>query len=495
MDYLESIPEAKYLSAENSVSYRFIMRLFYLEYQKMNYQLDKDEILSRMQSHPLFARYAPEQLIRDLDQLTEWKNLTAIQDPRRVYTIADFKNRQYQYMMTQRGVEVERMTIKLEEISTRTAGLSANAFRQIRDRLHQAERLASMSSTEVHDWWDSLQGEFYRMSGQYQDYLWRFYDPSSEKNMKSTEFVTYKQQLIRYLKDFIQELQHGTEQIGAQLEALSSETEADILTRIVQSELSIPRPESERTSAWQEEIRVRTEGIWHSIKNWFLGESATARQALEVTNEVIRKTVQNAALLVQMENMGSGNKTELRHMMKLFAESPSLDEAHRLSALVFGAQRARHFTIHSQYGEIRNGSSVYEGAAVETVLQPRSRTYKARTPKGGFADKSAEKAAQRKKILEEERTLRGELDTYIRDGTLDFQTLKGPVSPQALTVMLNWIHLASLDPDRRGYTQYGQPYTLHMREGPPCVLTCRDGTLMMPDCALLFDKGGTDGMA
>lgn len=33
-DLLESIPQTRYLSAESYISYRAIMRTFYLEYQK-----------------------------------------------------------------------------------------------------------------------------------------------------------------------------------------------------------------------------------------------------------------------------------------------------------------------------------------------------------------------------------------------------------------------------------------------------------------------------
>ena len=117
-DLLESIPQTRYLSADSYVSYRAIMRTFYLEYQKMRYQLDKDALLPLLQQDPLFAGYTAEQLIPDLDQLVKWKNLTPIQDPHKAYTIADFKNRQFQYMMTEAALEVERMTITLENLYT-----------------------------------------------------------------------------------------------------------------------------------------------------------------------------------------------------------------------------------------------------------------------------------------------------------------------------------------------------------------------------------------
>ena len=72
--------------------------------------------------------------------------------------------------------------------------------------------------------------------------------------------------------------------------------------------------------------------------SWFTGKDSTARQVMDVTNEVIRRVVQNAAILVQMQNMGVSNKAELRHLMTLFAGAASIEDAHRLSALVFGAQ-------------------------------------------------------------------------------------------------------------------------------------------------------------
>ena len=144
-DLLESIPQTKYLSVESYLSYRAIMRIFYLEYQKMHYQLDKDAILALMHQDPVFSAYTAEDLVPDLDMLVRWKNLTPIQDPHKAYTIADFKNRQFQYMMTEEALEIERMTVTLENLSTKTAGLSASAFRRIQQGLHTAERLEGMS--------------------------------------------------------------------------------------------------------------------------------------------------------------------------------------------------------------------------------------------------------------------------------------------------------------------------------------------------------------
>lgn len=91
-------------------------------------------------------------------------------------------------------------------------------------------------------------------------------------------------------------------------------------------------------------------------------------------------------------------------------------------------------------------------------LQPRVRTYKPRMDRSGFADKSAEKAAQRQKILVEERQLREKIMRYIQDGKLDFSTLPEPVPPEVRTVFLSWVAMANLAPDGYGHTQYGTAF-------------------------------------
>ncbi len=489
-ELLETISEAKYLSADNYMVYRTIMRLFYLEHQKMHYQLDRDAILSMLQKQTPFAHYAPDQLTLDLQQLVKWRNLTPIQDPRKPRTIAEFKNRQFQYMMTQSAIEVERMTITLENLSTRMTGLSASPFRRIRQDLFQAEHLDEMPLREINAWWQDLQEDFQRLSQNHQDYLREFYGPGVEMQMKPVEFVAYKQHLVRYLEEFIRDLQHSAAQISAQLEKFSPAWVDRMLDLVQRSEAEIPRPQSAQTAGWKEEFQTRCRGVWQSLTDWFTGSSAAARQVLDVTNEVIRRTVQNAALLVQMENIGVSNKAELRHLLTLFAGCQTVEESHRLSALVFGAQQARHFSFSAVRESERIDQSTYEEPPMEFALQPRTRSYKPRLDRSGFADRSAEKAEQRRKILETERALQREVMDCIRDGRLDLGRLDHPVSPAVRSVLLTWVGMANLSPDRRGQTQYGQRYTLKIRDKQTCRLLCTDGTLTMPDCVLVFEEDG-----
>ena len=116
MQHLEPIHEASYLSVPNSPLYRKIMRFFYREYEKMHFQLYKEDVFEFIKTEPEYADYTMEKLNLDLDALVAWKNLTPIQDPGRVYTIADYKNKQFRYTMSEYAVEIERLTVRLENL-------------------------------------------------------------------------------------------------------------------------------------------------------------------------------------------------------------------------------------------------------------------------------------------------------------------------------------------------------------------------------------------
>ena len=114
MNYFEQINETSYLSVQNAPVYRKIMRCFYREYEKMHFQLYKEDIFQLLKEEDAFELYSMEQLVLDLEALVKWKNLTPIQDPGKVYTIADYKNKQYRYTMSEYAVEIERLTVRLK---------------------------------------------------------------------------------------------------------------------------------------------------------------------------------------------------------------------------------------------------------------------------------------------------------------------------------------------------------------------------------------------
>lgn len=164
MERFEQINETSYLSVQNAPVYRKIMRCFFREYEKMHFQLYKEDIFRLMKEDEAFEEYSMEQMIQDLEALVKWKNLTPIQDPGKVYTIADYKNKQYRYTMSEYAVEIERLTVRLENLFFESGNLSTNFFARLEKSLEEIPDMEDAPLRTVNEWWQMLQEDFKRLN-------------------------------------------------------------------------------------------------------------------------------------------------------------------------------------------------------------------------------------------------------------------------------------------------------------------------------------------
>lgn len=490
MEYLEQINETSYLSVPNPPVYRKIMRCFYREYEKMNYKLYKEDIFRLLKKDEAFEHYSMEQLVPDLDALVKWKNLTPIQDPGRVYTIADYKNKQYQYTMSEYAVEIERLTVRLENIFLESGNLSTNFLVRLEKSLSETPEMESASLKEVNEWWSMLQEDFKRLNQNYQDYLRDFYSGKTEQLMKSVEFVVHKDKFIKYLTEFVQEMQrhsHRIEQILIKNISLMEET---VLEKVVQSELDIPHALLEIHGNAEPSIRENVQGKWNSLKNWFIDSDqreCECKKVLKITNDVIRSIIQNAALIVQIQNWGISRKDDYKKFLELFLKCEDLNEARRLSAHVFGIQKIQHFKTIEPREEDSINSSIYDEPPSEFLLKPHTRTYREKKDKRGFEDKSLEKMMQREAYLRQAKRQKEIVMQYMKDNKIVFSEIEEPVSEETRTIFLQWIAQANMNSRKMGRTEYGQEYKL-IRRKENCVLKCEDGDLIMPSYILEFKQ-------
>ena len=488
MDYLEAIDETSYLSVPNASTYRKIMRCFYREYEKMNFQLYKEDIFELVKKDPLFETYTMDQLVLDLNALVKWKNLTPIQDPGRVYTIADYKNKQYQYTMSEYAVEIERLTVRLENIFLESGNLSTNFFVRLEKSLDEASMMERASLKEVNEWWNLLQEDFKRLNQNYQDYLRDFYSGKTEQLMKSVEFIVHKDKFIQYLTDFVQEMQRHSRKIERILVQNIPVIEETVLEKVVQSELDIPHAQLEVHGNAEQSIRENVQGKWKSLKNWFVDtekRECECKKVLKITNDVIRSIIQNAALIVQIQNWGISRKDDYKKFLELFLKCENLEEAQKLSAHVFGVQKIEHFKTLEPREEDTINKSIYEELPAEFLLKPHTRNYREKKDKRGFADKTLEKLMQREAYLKQVQGQKEIVMHYIKDHKIVFSEISERVTEDTRKVFLQWIAQANMNSQKKGRTEYGQEYRL-MREKGTCVLKCEDGDLTMPSYILEF---------
>ena len=488
MEFFEPINETSYLSVPNAPIYRKIMRCFYREYEKMHFQIYKEDIFKLLKQDEAFADYTMEQLMGDLEALVKWKNLTPIQDPGRVYTIADYKNKQYRYTMSEYAVEIERLTVRLENIFLESGNLSTNFFVRLEKSLQRAKEMKNTGLKEVNEWWGMIQEDFKRLNQNYQDYLRDFYSGKTEQLMKSVEFVVHKDKFIKYLNEFVQELQRHSKRIEQILMGNIAFIEENILERVIESELDIPHAVLQMNGNIESGIRENVLGKWNSLKNWFIDSSekeCECKKVLKITNDVIRNIIQNAALIVQLQNGGISRKDDYRKFLKLFLKCESLDEAHRLSAHVFGVQRIQHFKTLRPREESGINESIYNEEPSVFLLKPHTRYYREKKDKRGFSDKSMEKCMQREKYLSKIKRQKDMVLHYIKDNKITFSEIEETVSQEMRVTFLQWITQANMNSMKTGRTEYGQEYLLKRMNGN-CLLKCEDGDLIMPAFVLEF---------
>lgn len=488
MENLEPINETSYLSVPNAAIYRKIMRCFYKEYEKMHFRLYKEDIYQLVMQDRYFENYTIGQLESDLEALVKWKNLTPIQDPGRVYTIADYKNKQYRYTMSEYAVEIERLTVRLENIFLESGNLSTNFFVRLEKSLSEAEVMEHAGAKEVNEWWSLLQEDFKRLNQNYKDYLRDFYSGKSEHLMKSVEFVLHKDKFIKYLNEFVQELQHHSKRIEQILIKSIPVVEDTILEKVIQSELDIPHTLLELHGDAEPSIRENVIGKWNSLKGWFLdaqGHECECKKVLKITNDVIRNIIQNAALIVQIQNWGISRKDDYRKFLELFMKCENLEEAHRLSAHVFGIQKIQHFKTNEPRESDVINNSIYTEEPSTFLLKPHTRNYREKKDRRGFADKTLEKMIQRQSYLRRAEIQKEIVLRYIKDNKVIFSEIEEVISVDTRNTFLQWIAQANMNSQRLGRTEYGQEYRLVRKEGN-CVLICEDGTLTMPEYILEF---------
>ena len=250
--------EAKYLNVDNTDRYRPIIRLFYLNYEKLKYWMYQEEVYKELREDPYFKDYTPEQCQQDLAALTAWGNLAAIQDTRRVSSIEEFKNKKFRYQLSEAAVEIERMVIRVENLFIESSSLEPTLLERIRDSLGKISEMEGREREKIYVWWNDLNNDFIRLNQNYQDYMRELNSVKAEELMKTREFLVFKDRLIEYLRSFVRSLQTNVNVIEERLKSTERKTIERILGEVTEYELSIPRIDVEVD---REQVLQGTEGV------------------------------------------------------------------------------------------------------------------------------------------------------------------------------------------------------------------------------------------
>lgn len=487
---LLKITETAYLSADKFSLYRTVMRILYNEKEVFNAQLSTEEILGKVRQTDEFADITADELKLALGQLTEWGNLVPMQDPRRAATIEEYKNKMYRYSLSEYSIKIERMTIELENLFSEGNTLSSSLLLRINDYLKNIDGMTRDGNLKnVYEWWNNLQIDFERIDHNYTDYIHAFYSVSGEKMLRSIDFIQHKDKFVNYLRDFIRILQKYSVIIERTLRGISDDVRARLLDKVLQSEMELPRTNADSFNAEIAAKKINKQ--WDALYKWFVpdesGQSVSG-MAMEYTNEIIRKILNSAVMLMQLQNSGISRRQDYKQYMKMFAQCEDINDAHCLSAHVFGAMNTAHYRFNSD----RETDSIFENAAdLEPMVfevAPRTRTYKPRVKTQGFTDKSMQKTTERNALIEKMKNEQKLIESFIVNGKISVEELENTVVPEVLRKsLLKWISSASQNKSRTGTTDFGRKFRLRCGEGNS-VLHCEDGDLYMPSYIIEFEE-------
>ena len=257
---------------------------------------------------------------------------------------------------------------------------------------------------------------------------------------------------------------------------------------MIEYEWSIPRMDMEVS---RDMIEQKVQGRYQSIYDWFVGSEGQENEAgklFDATNDIIRRITRYAAQLSEKNALGANRKEEYRKVAELFLRCRDMEEAHKMSAMVFGMECPQHLT-----GElIRETDSmnvgVYEEQPMEVTLKPRVRTYREKSRRSVIRESSEQKQETRRRMLEQQKEETEKLRALEADGRIDFDKL--PVlEPRIREILLKWLSDAMESADFSARTDDGRRYMLdRSREGETCVVHCEDGNFTMPRLSIVFQE-------
>lgn len=485
---LKPITETTYLTAENVKRYRTILRFFYLQYEKITYWMNQDEVYEEMKSHLEFNDYTMDQCKQDLKALVEWNNLMPMQDTKKVSSIEAFKNRQFRYQLTEYTVEIERMAVKLENLFAEGASLEPTLLERIRVELLKISSIYEEEPIKVYSWWSGLNSDFIRLNQNYQDYMRQLNSARAEELMKTKEFLIFKDKLTEYLRTFVKGLQFNTGMIEKYILEVQEEELLRIFSKVVEYESAIPRVDVQVT---KKELAEKVSGRWTSLFHWFVsaeGKESEASRLFDMTNEIIRKMTRYAAQISEQLSGGANRKEEYRQLARTFSACDTTKEAHRLSSVVFGVEKPFHLKGAFRRETDSINSGVYEEEANVYPLSPRIQTYREKFKRSGIREHKEEKERIKRQTLEKMKREEVLLKGCIQMGCLDFKELS-VISQEIRCVLLRWLSKALENKQGEAKTEDGRHYKLvNKDEKTTCILRCNDGDFVMPAFILEFEE-------
>ncbi|MBA4601857.1 TIGR02677 family protein [Thermoactinomyces mirandus] len=488
------ISEFKYLTETKAHVYRAIITYFYQQHDRLHPFIYPEEIYMYLKELKNYFHYSEEELYRDLDQLVEWGNLERIQETGRFQSIEEFKKKKFIYQLKPKTVEIERMLRTVLQIDDGMSGsLDPTLFERLYKRIVELTNRAggvyeikSRKAEEIRMLWNDIHEDFKNLRDDASDYFNRLKSQQIEEKMKIIDYLQFKEAVTEYLRNFMTRLQKTAMQLERVIEDIDPLFLEIVAEKLAEYEKYIPR--FDESPPTKKQILTEITNQWNAFRWWFLG-SEKGESYIELlqkrTNETIGRMVRFVQRLGEIQHPHKSRRHDYLQLAKWFADVNTLEEAHRLSACVFGVPEVRHFSVHEPKETESIEHEVWDLSPDFYEIKPKTRDFRERVKTTAVLDQTEKKQKAIEESIRKKEEEKRLLENLVFNREIKLRELSD-IQPVVRKKLLNWIGKAMAHPEKRGQTENGEKYTIILASSERVQIKCTDGVLTLPDWIISF---------
>ncbi|MET8211373.1 TIGR02677 family protein [Streptomyces sp. NPDC005373] len=337
-----------HLTVPNSDLYRLVMGTFLAAKERFAVHLRPEDVHAAL---PMGHRpVGVDSVAKALDSLVEWGNLRADPDTARVTAVEDFYRKRFIYQLTRAGEAAEEALAGYDEALGRRGALQAVALHDIVTQLRALLVIAAEEepdAAKAHLVLSSLTGRFEALAENARAFMGSLQRTIDLHGVEVEAFLAYKDQLIRYLERFIQDLITLGGRIALLIGELEGQGRVTTLLGLVAAREAADAAPDETESA-EARAYVRWLARWSGLAAWFVSGGDRESQARLLRGRALGAIPQLLAVVRQLNERRAGRSdrsADFRTLARWFAEAPDDAARHRLWRTAFGLHPARHLTV------------------------------------------------------------------------------------------------------------------------------------------------------
>ncbi|MDT2848284.1 TIGR02677 family protein [Vagococcus carniphilus] len=481
----EKIWAANYLTVQHVERYRKIMRFFYKKHRQMQGTMYRPDILKMMQSE-FSENYGELEVDQDLENLVAWGNLHKQQEMIRPRSIEEYRNKNFRFQITEEGVLVEEMVYQIT--TKKHVARGALDEKSINKLLALLEEFVTQPENKMSLWLE-IRKEFRSVGEDTANYIGYITSPEVDSQMKTEQFLIYKDKFVNYLRDFIssiQSLQYPFIKVVTQLQTID---QTSLIDDLLIKEQEVPTMDD----ISREEIEEQVLGEMEALRNWFIGSSSRPSEFENLmiqTDQMIRKITELIYYFSQEIHQYQSRRKDYIQIANWFYEADSLEDTQKMFAGIFGAANTRHFYVSEGSDAVSTRDDSWELEPSVLYLSKRGRGARKERKASSFTIDKKKQLERLKEYQLMQETNQKKIESYFKEDLLDFEKI-ACLDSYSRSIFLRWIGLAfsSYLPQKqkkssimtqRITTEFDFTVEVLIDKKQRILVNCEDGQLEMP---------------